>query len=189
VFEQLLDPDFEVLENASPNAIFSAQINVAAEWDDEPLTEDAAISPGGRAIAQQAFTSLIGNAPVSKKREDVLSLKTPEAVRHLVGMLSAYDWDFVEEAKKIRGYVVAKLMEETKHSDARIRLRALQLVGTITEVASFTERSEVVHKQENSGDVEERLRARLKSLLPPTLEVQDAEVREIAVVKHEPKKV
>lgn len=188
MFEQLLDPDFEPVEKASPNALLGAQINVAAEWDDEPLTDASFTSPNGRALAQQAFTALVGNAPTDKKREDVLSLKTPEAVRHLVGMLSAYDWDFVEEAKKIRGYVVAKLMEETTHSDARIRLRALQLVGTITEVASFTERSEVVHKQENSSDVEERLRARLKSLLPPTLEVQDAEVREIAVVRHEPKK-
>ena len=188
MFEQLLDPDFEPVEKASPDALLGAQINVAAEWDDEPLTDTSFTSPQGRALAQQAFTTLVGNAPTDKKREDVLSLKTPEAVRHLVGMLSAYDWDFVEEAKKLRGYVVAKLLEETKHSDARIRLRSLELIGKVTEVASFTERSEVVHKQESSTDVEERLRARLKSLLPPTLEVQDAEVREIAVVKHEPKK-
>jgi hypothetical protein len=185
VFEHLIDPDFEEVTLASPNAILGAQINVTAEWDDEPLLPPP--TPQGRALAQQAFTTLVGNAPEDKKRTDVISLKTPEAVRHLVGMLSAYDWDFVDEAKKLRGYVVAKLLEETKSSDSRIRLRSLELLGKVTEVAAFTERSEVVHKQENASDVEDRLRARLKSLLPPTLEVQDVEVQEIAVVKHEPK--
>jgi hypothetical protein len=187
VFEHLISPDIEEVAKASPNAILSAQINTAAEWDDEELLPPP--SPQGRALAQQAFTSIIGGTPPDKKRTDVLNLKTPDAVRHLVGMLSAYDWDFVEEAKKIRGYVVAKLLEESKSTDARYRLRSLELLGKVTEVAAFTERVEVTHKQEDSSAIEDRLRARLKSLLPPTLEVQDMEVKEIAIVKHTPKPI
>ena len=99
-------------------------------------------------------------------------------------MAIAYDWEFVEEAKKLRGYVVATLLTESKHPEAKVRLRAIELLGKVTEVAAFTERKEITIKKEDAGAVEERLKARLKSLLPPTLEVQDAEVKEIAVVKH-----
>lgn len=79
--------------------------------------------------------------------------------------------------------MVSKLLEETRHPDARIRLRALQLVGTVTEVAAFTERSEVVHKQEGAHEVEERLRAKLKSLLPPVQVVQDVEINQEPTTK------
>ena len=115
-----------------------------------------------------AATAVTTNAHITQ-------LKTPTAVQHLVGMLSAYDWDYVEEAKKMRGYVAAKLMDETRHADPRIRLRALELMGKLTEVASFTERSEVIHKNEDASVIETRLRAKLKSLLPPVQVVQDVE--------------
>ena len=42
-------------------------------------------------------------------------------------MLALYDWDFVEQAKELRGFVVAKILEETSHPDARIRLRGNRL--------------------------------------------------------------
>jgi hypothetical protein len=99
-------------------------------------------------------------------------------------MLSAYDWDFVEQAKQLRGYVVAKLLEETKDTRAQTRLKALELIGKLSEVASFSERVEIIHKQSDSAELESRLRERLRSLLPPVMEVQDTEIKEIAVVKH-----
>jgi hypothetical protein len=77
--------------------------------------------------------------------------------------------------------VVAKLLEETKHPDARIRLKALELTGKLTEVASFTERSEVIHKNESADELEARIRAKLASMtkgLPALQTVQDVEPRQ-----------
>lgn len=174
LFQQLVDPAYTIIPDAEPSALVDAAVRTMDFLDDDdatnlpPTTRDAS-------VARDAFTSLTGGAPAEITQQHVTNLKTPAAVRHLVGMLSAYDWDFVEQAKELRGYVVSKLLEETRHPDARIRLRALQLVGTVTEVAAFTERSEVVHKQEGAAEIEERLRAKLKSLLPPVQVVQDAE--------------
>jgi hypothetical protein len=97
-------------------------------------------------------------------------------------MLTEYDWSFQEQAKEIRSYVVAKLLEETKDGNGQIRLKALKLLGEVTEVAAFTTRTEVTHKHEEAGDIEERVRERLKKFLPPVMEVQDAEVKDIAIV-------
>jgi hypothetical protein len=93
----------------------------------------------------------------------------------------------VQEAHKIRGYICAQLLEESKAGDARIRLRSLELLGKLTEIAAFSERIEVTHRHEDASDIEERLRARLKNMLPPQQAPDDVEIKDIAVVRHEPK--
>lgn len=181
-----MDPEIEPLHEAAPRAIVDAQISTLDFLAGTPLPPDFPAGVGARAatLAQQAFTAIISNPSEEEQRTAVLNLRTPSAVQHHVTMLNAYDWEFVEEAKKLRGYVVATLLTESKHPEAKVRLRAIELLGKVTEVAAFTERKEITIKKEDAGAVEERLKARLKSLLPPTLEVQDAEVKEIAVVKH-----
>lgn len=184
ILEHLTDPQYQNLEDASPDALVSAQVRTL-EWHEEPVGA-APADDNARTLARNTFASLTTpGAEIATTKANILQLRSPEAVHHLVGMLSAYDWDFVEQAKELRGYVVAKLLEEVKGTRASDRLRALQLIGTLTEVASFTERSEVTIKKEDSGEIEERLRSRLKSLLPPQQAPQDIEVTEIAVVKHE----
>jgi hypothetical protein len=112
-------------------------------------------------------------------------------VQHLTGMLTAYDWNFIEHAKELRGYTVAKILEETKHPDARIRLKALQMLGGVTEIALFTERIEVTKKDASEEDIEKRLRERLAKFLTPSDVTDVTEVSEpalfdavVAVVAH-----
>ena len=180
MFEHLIDPDVTPVYDAAPDVLASAQIAstdfLTAPIDGAPLHTYPNASPSERSLAQQAFTATITGSPDANQA--ILNLKTPAAVRHHVAMLSAYDWDFVEEAKKLRGFVVSKLLDEVNHPDARIRLRALQLVGTLTEVASFTERSEVVHKDHTADELVTRLRSKLAGLLPKTVEVETIEIKQ-----------
>lgn len=120
-----------------------------------------------RQSARDAFNALNFNKDDDAQRVALASIKTPAAVQHLTGMLTAYDWDFIHQAKELRGYAVAKIMEETKHPDARIRLKALQMLGNVTEVALFTERVEVTKKDASEEEIERRLRQRLEKFLSP----------------------
>jgi hypothetical protein len=186
ILSHLLDSDlddFEELDTLDTPALLSAQAGTVSFYESMGSPEHV-LSESNARIAREAFAAVLNPdmAPTTQKAA-VLALKVPEAVKHLAGMLTQYDWDYVEQAKELRGYVVAKLLEESKSPRASDRLRALQLIGTLTEVGSFTERSVVTHVQESCGDIEERLRARLKSMLPPVLEVQDAEVKDVAAVK------
>ena len=169
--QHLLDPPFIDLADASVDEVLNAQAQTAGvvslDANSDLLTEIQ------RANAREAFTAVTDASLSTKDKKDaVLALRVPQAVRHLAGMLSEYDWEFVEQAKQIRGYVVAKLMEETTHPDARIRLRALELTGKLTEIASFSERVEIVHSNTSVTDLEDRIRAKLKSLLPPVQEIE-----------------
>lgn len=141
------------------------------------------ISEDNAQAARTAFAAVTSPAQTeAEKKKAILALKVPAAVRHLAGMLSQFDWQYIEQASEIRGYVVAKLIEETKHPDARIRLKALELTGKLTEIGSFTERTEIIHKNETVDELERKVRDRLAKyaqLRTVDAETVDAETVEV----------
>lgn len=148
-------------EKADPTTTIDAKVKTA-QWLKDLELEDAEIETKAAAdTARKSFASLVSGQPVGNTQQALANLKTPAAVQHLVGMLTAYDWAFVEQAKELRGFAVAKILEEVEHPDARIRLKALDMLGKVTEVALFTERIEV--KKTEMSDVE--LEARIKDKL------------------------
>ena len=167
----------KALDAASPEDILAAQLNTA-DWLEQvgAPTTDEAQAAAATAAAQQAFGALTTQAP-EEQRKALLQLKTPPAVRHLTGMLTAYDWQFVEQAKELRGYAVAQILEETKHPDAKIRLKALDMLGRVTEVALFTERLEVKKTDLSDAEIEAKIKDKLARFMGVTdvIDVQEAE--------------
>lgn len=160
--------EFTPLNKAAPEAILEAQV-ATSDWLAEmgvPPDEEI-VQRTEQAAAREAFTALNYSADTDEKRVALTAIKTPAAVQHLVGMLTAYDWDFIDKAKELRGYAVAKIMDETTHPDARIRLKALQMLGNVTEVALFTTRVEVTKRDASEEEIEMRLRERLSKFLTP----------------------
>ena len=72
----------------------------------------------------------------------------------------------------------SKLLEETKHVDAKVRLKALELTGKLTGVDSFTTRVEITHKESSADEIEARIRAKLTSMLPPVQEIETVIAKE-----------
>ena len=124
-------------------------------------TEEQAEQAAARNAVSSAFQALTSQQTEGERKALLAKLDVPEAVKELVGMLTAYNWAFVEQAQELRGYAVAKLTEETVHPDARIRLKALELLGKVTEVALFTERSEVKRTGMDDKELDEELKKRL----------------------------
>jgi len=191
MFEQLIEfcpepdavADFQPVEKAAPSKLLNAQ-QATADWLQElGVPPDAAITEHHeQAAAREAFNALNFSPDTDKQRTALVSIKTPAAVQHLVGMLTAYDWEFVERAKELRSYTVSKILEETTHPDARIRLKALQMLGNVTEVALFTERVEVTKKDVSEEEIEKRLHERLSKLLTPA---DGATIKEIEHIQQE----
>ena len=168
--------DFVPVAKAEAAAILDAQAKTA-DWmkdlgieDDEDVFEAAE-----KAAAQEAFAALTTDA--SQAKNALLNLKVPAAVRQTVAMLTAYDWEFVQQAKELRGMAVKKIVDETDHPDARIRLKALELLGKVTEVGLFTERVEVKKAELPDHELDERIREKLKQL-QATVEAEATEREE-----------
>lgn len=160
--------DFVPFEKAAPADILDAQVGTSDWLEKLGVPSDADLdAKSQQTAAREAFTALNFDTDNSKQRTALATIKTPAAVQHLAGMLTAYDWEFVNQAKELRGYTVSKILEETKHPDARIRLKALQMLGSVTEVALFTDRVEVTKIDASEEEVEKRLRLRLSKFLSP----------------------
>lgn len=96
------------------------------------------------------------------------ALNTPATVQHLFAMLSDYDHQVVEEAVQLRRFVTNKLIEDAGHSDARHRLKALELLGKISDVGLFSDKTEITVKHTTPEDLENQIKSKLYKILGKT---------------------
>jgi hypothetical protein len=154
------------LDKATPDAMLNAQVNTTAWLESMGVEDDQKVLEEAQAnAARKVFTALATVSPADQTKTALTQLKTPEAVRHLVTMLSAYDWEFIEQAKGMRGMAVAKIIEETNHPDARIRLKALEMLGKVTEVGLFTEKIEIKKVEMSDNELEQRIKDKLNKFM------------------------
>ena len=167
---------FMKLDDASPEELLSAQSETANWLAELGVDDDEALVDQSQTVAaRKAFGSLTTNADTLEQKAALTELKTPQAVRHLVGMLTAYDWEFIQQAKELRGYTVAKLVEETQNPNANIRLKALGLLGKVTEVGLFTEKIEVKKTDLTEDEIDKKLKEKLAKFM----DVTDADVVDV----------
>jgi hypothetical protein len=170
-------PAFTKLEKLSPAETLQAQAKTS-DWLKE-LTEedDTIISTAQEQKAAQSFTALATQDP--KAKEKLLQMQVPEEIRSTMAMVSAYQWRFVEQAENLRSMAVTKIVEETNHPDARIRLKALEMLGKVTEVALFTDRLEVKKTDVTEEELNARIREKLERYMGK-VDVVDIETNEIS---------
>jgi len=154
------------LDVSSPEEILNAQVKTTEWLESMGVDSDQKVLEQAQAnAARKVFSALATAQPVAETKHQLTQLKTPEAVRHLVTMLSAYDWEFVEQAKELRGMAVAKILEETNHPDARIRLKALDMLGRVTEIGLFTERIEVKRSDLSDNEIDQKIKDKLNRFM------------------------
>ena len=102
------------------------------------------------------------NASVNK------ALQTPATVQHLYMMLSDYDHQVVQEAVQLRRFVTNKLIEDAGLTDPRHRLKALELLGKISDVGLFSEKTEITVKNLSQEDLETQIKSKLYKILGKT---------------------
>ena len=113
-------------------------------------------------VASQQFHRHLQDMPIQTS-----VLTKPGIVMRLGALLSEYDHEVVRDAVQMRQYITNRLLEESDPKmPASQRLKALQMLGQITEVGLFTERIEMTVKTMPVENLEARLYDKLKTLLP-----------------------
>lgn len=113
------------------------------------------ISVEEEGIARNIFTA--------QRPPTMQEMEMPGVVMKLSALLDEYDYALIEDAGRIRNYVINRLLEES--TDPRHSMRALELLGKISEVSVFTDRQEVLVTHMTQDDMERRLRENLTILL------------------------
>lgn len=100
---------------------------------------------------------------------------TSGSVKHLKEILSEYDHVVVKSAVQIRTFVTNRLIEESTNPDAKIRMRALELLGKIGDVGLFVERTEITVKHKTTVELQSSIKERITRLLQAKSEREKAQ--------------
>ena len=150
---------FTPAESLTTAQTLSAQIKTS-EWLSQFQDEDDEIlSEVQQEKITQTFDALIKADPRAKQK--LMQLDLPEEIKSAVGMVTAYQWKFVEQAEELRSMAVANIVKEVHHPDARIRLKALELLGKVTEVALFTDRVAIKNEEVTDEELDARIKEKL----------------------------
>lgn len=118
---------------------------------------------------------------VDPKTAPALARYSNPTLAYLAGMVAQHDTLVVKELAELKIYVVNKLVAETEHPDAKVRLSALRSLGEVDGVDAFKKRSEVTIKPPSIEEVERelldtlaRLEKRTVDVSAKVIDVQDA---------------
>lgn len=140
-------PTFEDLQER-----INAAFNSLAEIADEIEVSDADI-----ASAHSVFTG------TQTATETMLS--SPGTVVHLKAILDEYDKVVIQSAAQLRTFVTNKLILDSANPDPRIRLKCYELIGKISDVGLFTDKTEITMRHRPTEELEQLLRERLMKTL------------------------
>ena len=135
----------------------------------EPTKEDKDVA--AKLAVAYANNPAKTSKKVTPKRVAVL---TPASLILTDNILQEFGRSVVESSVQIRHLVTNKLLLETDNPDPRVRIRALELLGKISDVGLFAEKSEVTITHQSTDDIKEKLRSKLAKLVNPPEEIENA---------------
>ena len=136
------------------------------------------VSEADQGQALEAAQKMLSNPMVAPQ----LATYSNPTLAYLAGLVAQHDTLVVKELADLKKYVVNKLIAETEHPDAKIRLTALRSLGEIDGVDAFKKRSEMTVKQQSIEEVEKELLETLEKLEKRTIDVTARRVDVVDVV-------
>jgi hypothetical protein len=145
--------------------------------DEQPKTHADSISV---AVNTVDFINQLGgsidynNTDLQKAKELVLGENKPNTPRHVSvpaeaaaasAIIKRFDFQAFSDQLQARNFITNKLVQIADCGDTKAELKALELLGKISDVGLFTERSEITVHHTNSKSLEESIRERVKRLL------------------------
>lgn len=153
------------------------------QWRDKAKTAVETIKElialGGEVEVTQEDRTNARAAAVSDAAPLKISEKNAGALVHLEAILSEYDRDLLNVSSRLRSYVTNKLLLETVDEDAKVRLKALELLGKVTNVGLFSERLEINVTHRTVEQVDQELEQMLEKYLGPAEEVEPETAKEL----------
>ena len=116
-------------------------------------------------ITQEDAVKTAGLLDKAVKTQNKGALTSPPVAFAAREFLRVYSGRIAAEMSDVRAALTNKLLELANCGDPRFELKALELLGKHSDIALFTERSEVTVTYKNSSDLEDAIQERVKRLL------------------------
>lgn len=154
------------------------------------VTEGAELEPTGtderEAAAIVAKFAADPEEAAKTVTDKQLSTLSSAALIQADNILTEFGKQVVHNSNMLRHTVTNKLLLETEHPDARVRLKALELLGKISDVGLFAEKTEITVTHQTSDELRDALRMKLEQLRQPQIDrarkaevITDADFEEV----------
>ncbi len=155
-----------------------AASNTALELEEQGLEME--ITKEDKDVASKLAIAYADNPEKTSKKASHknISTLTPASLLLTNSILQEFGQSVVDSALQVRHLVTNKLLLESENPDPRVRIRALELLGKISDVGLFAEKPEVAIAHQSTDDLREKLRSKLEKLVNPVeeVEIEDAVV-------------
>lgn len=83
----------------------------------------------------------------------------------LAALLNEYDKQIIVDSAQVRTYVTNKLLDISHCGDVKAELRALELLGKLSDVGAFSEKSEITINAKTTVELESAIKDKINRLL------------------------
>jgi hypothetical protein len=155
MYTPLIDIDIPLADYAPSFQSLEERVHAAMATLTD-LEADPQVTAEDRKISRKIFTEGVATDE---------ELASPGVVVHIASLLNEYDKTVVHSAAQLRIYVTNRLIMESDNRDARIRMKALEMLGKISDVGLFTDKTEITMRHRPTEELEQLLRERLTRVI------------------------
>ena len=99
-------------------------------------------------------------------------INTPGKALMLKALLNEYDFEVVRNAQQLRSYITLKLLEKSDCGDPKIEMKALDMLGKLSDVGAVTERVEISVTHRTTEELENELASKLAQYMTDIIDVE-----------------
>jgi hypothetical protein len=104
------------------------------------------------------------------------NINTPAKALILSALLNEYDFDVVRNAQQLRNYIKLKYLELSNSGNAKVELKALEMLGKLSDVGAFAERIDINVTHRTTEELEADLASKLSSYLSEIIDVDAKQI-------------
>lgn len=167
------DTDHPIPKNMNEEMADSLQGNARVAATTATLMYELGMPFEMTAEDEEAARKMFASVDAKKKhgnKNDPSQYNPPELYQgnvalRLGALLNEYDQRVILDATQARTYIMNRLLEISNNEDPKTQLKALELMGKMSDIGAFSEKSEVTITHRSSNDLKVVLEQKISKLL------------------------
>ena len=131
-------------------------------------TSDLQPTEADRKVTRAVFS----DSPAANPKD----VNTPARALMLKALLDEYDFDVIRNAQQLRSYIKLKLLELSTSNQEKTQLKALDMLGKLSDVGAFVERIEVNVTHRTTEELENELARKLTAYMSDIIDVDSKDI-------------
>ena len=156
-FDEVEPFDFStVCGYTAPSVATKRRLNAKEAFKDPTFLDEQGIPP----LPEPPLTYAEKNEALNiflEQPDAPVAPTTPGAAKALDKLLKRFDYTLANSTNKMRQYVLFKLFELAENEDPKLQIKAVEMLGKVSEIGLFTTKVEVAAADKPTGDLESEL--------------------------------